>query len=114
LTFDFYGRSVPDPPSVNSTAMANFFVITFRENGYYILTGLVLTFGFLCLFFLIHRLWVKAKKSSHLSFSIRIVSSQVSCIVSLLTLTGVPSDYMIISPDFIANLRLSEIRCQPL
>jgi len=82
LTFDFYGRSVPDPPSVNSTAMANFFVITFRENGYYILTGIVLTFGFLCLFFLIHRLWVEAKKSSHLSFSIRIVSSQVSCIVS--------------------------------
>jgi len=29
-------------------------------------------------------------------------------------LTEVPSDYKIISPDFIANLRLSESRCKPL
>jgi len=92
LTFDFYGRSVPNPPSDSNTTTANFFKITFCENGLYILTGLVLTFGFLCLFFLTHRLWVKAKRSSALSFSIRIVTSHVSC-------TGVPSDYKITSPE---------------
>jgi len=112
FNFNFYGRSVPEPPSVDNTTMGNFFVITSCENGYYILTGFVLFFGFLCLTFLIHRLWVKAKKSFHLSFSIGIVSTQVSYIVSLLTLTGVPSDYKITSPDFIANLRLNESRCK--
>jgi len=35
----------------------------------------------------------------------------VSVIISLLSLPGLLSDYKIISPDFIANLRLNEIRC---
>jgi len=112
FTFDFYRRSVPNPPSDSNTTTANFFEITFRENGYYILTGLVLTFGFLCPFFLFYRFWVKAKRSSTVSFSIRTVTSHVSCIISLLTLTGVPSHYKITSPDLIANLRLSETRCK--
>jgi len=46
LTFDFYGRSVPDPISVSNTTTAKIFVITFPENGYYILTRLVQTFDF--------------------------------------------------------------------
>jgi len=36
----------------------------------------------------------------------------MSCIVSLHTLTGVPSDYKIMSSDFIANLRLNKSRCK--
>jgi len=38
----------------------------------------------------------------------------VSCIISLLTLIGIPSDYKITSPDFIANLRLNETRRKSL
>jgi len=36
----------------------------------------------------------------------------VSVIISLLSLPGLPFDYKITSPDFIANLCLNETRCK--
>jgi len=52
LTFNFNGHSIVSPASNITTR--NYFEITICENCFDILTGLILTSGFLCLFFLIH------------------------------------------------------------
>jgi len=92
----------------------NIAYITFRENGFYILTGLILNFwGFVPVLSL-SQIFGKSQTFVKSVFPIHIRTTHVSVMHHFITHTtaGLLSDYKITSPDFIANLRLNETRCK--